>query len=54
VVELIFEALIGQKVKSDALIAQKWVKRERESRGIITSIFDILFVLIQLFTIQNY
>jgi hypothetical protein len=40
VVELLFEALIGQKIKYGALIGQKRVERELEEQGI--PIFDIL------------
>ena len=42
-VKRIFEDLIGQKVKSGALIGQQRVKRERESKGLVIPIFEILY-----------
>jgi hypothetical protein len=39
VVEPIFEADV-KKVKSSALIGQKRVNRERESKGLVIPIFD--------------
>ena len=43
-VELPFEALIGQKLKSGALIGQKQVKHEREPKEQGIPILDILFM----------
>ena len=46
VVELIIEALIGQRMKSSAIFGQKRVKREYESRGLVIPILDIIETII--------
>jgi hypothetical protein len=44
VVDLLFEALIGQKLKSSALIGLKRVKHEREPEEQGIPILDMTFV----------
>jgi hypothetical protein len=50
VVELLFEAFIGQKLKSAALIGQQQVKHERkpkEQKILLSNIFVINFFIIK-------
>jgi hypothetical protein len=44
VVELLFEALIGQKLKSGALIGQKQVEHEREPKEQEILILDMAHI----------